>query len=99
MPAAINEILTVSNEIVISERVVTTEWKVVEINEHITERCVRANIEFGPFLQDNRPSGTVLRGTGGSRSMTVWEGEEYDAIRDIWTNADLLNRIQTILEG
>lgn len=100
MPAAaINQVSTINTEIILSERIVTSEWKVREIHENIVNRYVRADIEFGPFIEEEGGIGvTVLRGTSG-RSINVWENEEYDLIRDTWTNADLLAKIQTVLEG
>lgn len=90
MAASINQVATLSNEIVLTERIVTTEWKVTEIHESIENRSVRVNVELGPFVD----------GRGSSRrGFTVWENEEYDTIRDTWTNADLLTKVKQFLEG
>jgi hypothetical protein len=100
MPAAINEVATVSNEIVLAERVVTNEWRVSQIHENVLDRYVRADIELGPFDQDGtRPDGTPRTRGRSNRSIVVWQNDEYDVMRDAWTNADLLQKIQTILES
>jgi hypothetical protein len=91
MPAAINEIATVTTEIVLAERVVTNEWRVDQIQESIRERYVRVDIDLGPFLEEGRGSGR--------RSFVIWQNAEYDEVRDTWTNADLLARVQTLLES
>jgi len=74
---------TASGEIVLSERVVTNAYRVVEIHESIENRFVRVEIELGPFVTEERPNGqTVTRGSG-RRGINVWENEEYDAVRDV----------------
>lgn len=93
MPATIVDNQTLLSEVVLSERVATTEFKVVEIQENITQRYVRAEIELGPFTTVEMPNGeTVTRGTS-RRGVTVWENAEYDAIRDTWANGDLITAI------
>lgn len=90
---------TVSNEIVLSERVTTTEFRVVEIHESIRNRFVRAEVELGPFITETRPDGSVdVRGSS-HRGVTVWENQEYDAVRDTWRNEDLLSVILSKLNG
>lgn len=49
---------------------------------------VRADIEIGSA------PGPVLE-----RSITVWQGEEYLAVRGTWTDQDLYNKIKEILEA
>lgn len=81
---------SVENEIVLSERVVTTEFRIVEIHENIRNRFVRVEVELGPFVTETRPNGeTEIRGSG-RRGVDVWSNAEYDALRDTWTNEDLL---------
>lgn len=90
--------LTSQNEIVLSERVVTTDYRVTEIREHITERYVQVQIELGPFTTVNRGTedNPVMETNGtGRRNINVWSGDEYDAIRDTWTNTDLLAAVAT----
>lgn len=90
---------TVQSEIVLSERVTTNEFRIVEIQESIRNRNVRAEVELGPFITEERPNGeTEVRGSG-RRGVTVWENEAYDAIRDTWTNADLLAAVTAALNG
>lgn len=99
MPATIADIGTVSSEIVLSERRVTNEFLIVEIQEHIKQRFVRAEIELGPFTTETRPDGsTETRGTS-RRGMVVWENTNYDAVRDTWSNADLIAQVTSILNG
>jgi hypothetical protein len=49
-------------------------------------RSVTADIEIGT-------------GPGSRRTLTVWEGEEYLAVRGTWTDQDLYNKIKEILES
>jgi hypothetical protein len=49
-------------------------------------RSVSADIEIGT-------------GPGSRRTLTVWEGEEYLAVRGTWTDQDLYNKIKEILES
>jgi len=95
MPALITDTISSLSEVVLVERRTSSEFKVREIQESIEDRRVRAEIEFGPFVEDDGPISRI-RGSGG-RGITVWEGEEYDAIRDSWTNADLLEAIKAKL--
>lgn len=97
MPS-INQTQGISTEIVLQERLTTTEFMVVEINENIRDRMVRAEIELGPFTSEQRPNGqTFIRGSG-RRDVLVWNDDGYDAIRDTWTNADLLAAVKIKLE-
>lgn len=90
---------TVATEIVLSERVVTNEFVVVEIFESIVNRSVRAEIELGPFVTDTRPDGSTQTRGSSRRGITVWENDAYDAVRDTWRNEDLIARVKTILNG
>lgn len=90
---------TVATEIVLSERVVTNEFVVVEIFESIVNRSVRAEIELGPFVTDTRPDGSTQTRGSSRRGYTVWENDAYDAVRDTWRNEDLIARVKTILNG
>lgn len=88
----IADIGTVSGEIVLSERVVTSEFAITEIVEHIRDRYVRVIIELGPFIDG--PDGTPASRRGSSRRMMViWENEAYDAVRDTWRNEDLIAEV------
>jgi len=91
--------LTLSNELVLAERRVTTEFTIRQIQEHIQDRRVQVEIELGPFTTETFPDGrTETRGSGG-RGVTVWEGDAYDAIRDTWRNQDLMEKVTEILGG
>lgn len=97
MPA-INETQGIASEIVLQERLTTNEFVVVEIHENIRDRNVRAEVELGPFTTDTRPNGqTQVRGSS-RRGIMVWNGGEYDAIRDTWANSDLLAAVKSKLE-
>lgn len=99
MPATIADIGTVNTEIVLSERRVTNEFLILEIHEHIRQRFVNVEIELGPFTTETYPDGsTETRGTS-RRGIVVWENTSYDAVRDTWSNVDLLARITTILNS
>ena len=90
---------TVQSEIVLSERVTTTEFRVVEIHESIQNRFVRAEVELGPFVTEERPNGESETRGSGRRGINVWSGDAYDAVRDTWTNAELLAAVTAALNG
>jgi hypothetical protein len=88
-----------SSEVVLSERSVTTEFKIIEIQEEIDNRKVTVRIELGPFVTEERPNGrNDVRGSG-RRGITVWENEAYDLVRDTWTNTDLITRVTELMNG
>lgn len=90
MPATIADVQPVSKEIVLQERVTTSEFIITEIHESIKNRFVRVEIELGPFTTDTRPNGeTEIRGSG-RRGIIAWDNSAYDAVRDTWTNGDLM---------
>ena len=96
MESSILDSQVIETEIVLQERVVTTEFRVVEIHESIQNRFVRVEIEMGPFISEIRPNGEVETHGSGHRGITVWENEEYDSIREkAWSNADMLAIIKT----
>lgn len=86
---------TTENEIVLSERVVTNEYRIVRIEESIEDRRVEVAVEIGPFVEEQRGDQTVTVAKGGRRRVTVWENEAYEAIRDTWKNEDLLSEVAT----
>jgi len=91
--------LTLENEIVLTERRVTTEFVIRQIQENIQQRRVQVDIELGPFTTETFPDGrTETRGSS-SRGVTVWEAEAYDAIRDTWRNQELMAKLTEILGG
>lgn len=94
---AINNTQGISTEIVLQERVTTTEFRILEIHESIQDRVVRVDVELGPFETVQRPDGGINTRGRGRRGITVWHNEEYDAIRDTWTNADLINVVKSKL--
>lgn len=98
MTDSINSIIPATNEIVLTERIVATEWKIVRVQEDIRDRWVRAEVELGPFVDEPGPGNTTIsRGRGGIRNVMVWQNEDYDAIRDTWTNLDLIAKVKTLM--
>ena len=96
---AITSTLTLNKEVVLSERQVTNEFRIREIQEEVENRRVHVRIELGPFITEERPNGeTETRGSS-TRGINVWENDEYDAIRDTWANADLIAKVTSILNG
>ena len=86
---------TAQNEIVLSERVVTNDYRVVRIEEDVRQRFVRVEVEIGPFIEETFPDGRVnVRGSG-RRGFVIWENDAYDAVRDTWRNEDLLAELAT----
>jgi hypothetical protein len=84
-------------EVIISTPVSTTEFVVKQIQEDIEQKWVRVEIELGPFTTETRPDdSTETRGTS-RRNITVWQGDAYLAIRDTWTNADLLAALPALV--
>ena len=94
----IADIGTLNTEVVLTERIATTEFKVYEIHEYIDQRQVRAEVELGPFTTEEGLLGTQTRGSS-RRGVIVWQGEEYDAVRDTWRNEDLIAAVQTALNA
>lgn len=90
MPAAITDVQAVSKEIVLQERVTTSEFMITEIHENIRNRFVRVEVELGPFTTSTRPNGEEETRGSGRRGLIVWDNADYDAIRDTWTNGDLM---------
>jgi hypothetical protein len=98
MPA-ITDTQAVATEIVLQERVTTTQFIITEIHENIKNGFVRAEVELGPFTTETRPNGnTEVRGSG-RRGVTVWEGAAYTAIRDTWANSDLITAVTAKLNA
>lgn len=89
----------IEREIVLSERVVTSEFRILEIHESIQNRFVRAEIELGPFVTTSRPNGEEETRGSSRQGITIWENESYDQIRDTWRNEDLLAVIKQLLNG
>lgn len=98
MPA-INDVQGITKEIILQERVVTTDFVITDIHESIQNRFVRVEVELGPFTQDTRPNGVVMQRGAGRRNVVVWDNDEYDAIRDTWANSDLVAAVKAKLEA
>lgn len=99
MASNITSVSTLTTEIVITPRVVSTEFKIVEINENVKNRVVRVEVELGPFVTEVGPGGqSEVRGNG-RRSVLAWRGDAYDAVRDTWRNEDLVARVTEELQA
>ena len=94
---SIDSVLKSPTEIVLSERVVTTDFRVSEMHENVANRTVRVDIELGPFVTTIRGDGSSETIGSGRRSILVWQGDAYDAVRDTWNNLDLLAIIPSLL--
>jgi hypothetical protein len=90
---------TIQSEIVLTERVTTNEFRIVQIQENIQNRFVQVEVELGPFVTEERPNGESETRGSGRRGVTVWSGDAYDTVRDTWTNADLLTAVTAALNG
>lgn len=88
---------TLQTEVVLSERVTTTEFKIVEIQESVFQRYVRVEFELGPFTTVQMPNGTEVTRGSSRRGLTVWENDEYDTVRDTWDNTELINAVKAKL--
>lgn len=97
--ATINDTQAITSEIVLQERVTTTEFRIVEIHESIQDRMVRVDVELGPFETVQRPDGATNTRGRGRRGVIAWSNEEYDLIRDTWTNTDLIAAVKAKLES
>ncbi len=95
----ITDVGTLATEIVLTERKVSTEFKITEIHENVQQRQVRAEVELGPFVTDTGPGGNTQTRGASRRGVTVWQDDEYDAVRDTWVNADLIAAVATILNA
>ena len=99
MTTTIVDTLTLDTEIVLSERRVTTEFVIRQVQEDIRNRRVHAEIELGPFTTETYPDGREETRGSGQRGVTVWENDEYDAVRDTWDNAAPMAKLTEILNG
>lgn len=89
--STINTAQALTKEAVVQPKIASTTFRINGYHESVLNRIVVANIEFGPYDDKNKGVGT--------KRITVWEGTAYDAIRDTWTNADLLSTVTTILNA
>lgn len=96
--STIADIGTLATEVVLTERIVTTEFKIYEIHEYIDQKQVRVEVELGPFVTEEGPLGTQTRGSS-RRGVVVWQGDAYDAVRDTWRNEDLIAAVQVALNS
>lgn len=95
--ANITEISALPTAVIITPAASTTEFKIVEIHEYITLRQVTVIVELGPFVTDTGPDLTpILRGVN-RRSVIIWDSVEYDAVRDTWSNKELLSKLSEVL--
>lgn len=95
----IADIGTLNTEVVLTERIATTEFKIYEIHEYINQRQVRVEVELGPFVTEERPGGETEVSGSSRRGVVVWQNEAYDAVRDTWRNEDLIAAVQAALNA
>ena len=95
----IADIGNLSAEVVLTERIATTEFKIVEVHEYIDQQEVRAEVELGPFTTEEGPGGSTRTRGSSRRGLTVWRGDDYVSIRDSWSNADLIAAVTQILNA
>ena len=96
----ITSIQTTSNTMTTRGGMVTTnEYKIIDVQESMKERKVVVTVELGPFTSRVDGRGHyIVEGTG-RRNIVVWSGLAYDAVRDTWTNADLVAKVTEILNN
>ena len=91
----ITDITTINREIVLSERVVTNQFRIIKINEDVAEKRLAVEVQLGPFVTDE--NNTIIR-TGPQFGVNIWEKEEYEQHRDSWTNDQLITATAAKLE-
>jgi len=84
-------------EIILSTPISTTEFVIKQMHEDVEQNWVRVEIELGPFTTETRPDGSTETRGSSRRNITVWQGDDYLAIRDTWNNADLLSVLPTLI--
>lgn len=95
---SITTVQGVTNQIVVQERITTSEFLIQEIVESIEQRSVHVRVQLGPFVDETMPGGKILRRGASIRMINAWNGDDYDAVRDTWTNADLIAVVKSKLE-
>jgi len=91
--------LSLDTEIVLSERQVTSEFVIQQIQEDIRNRRVHVEIELGPFTTETFIDGREEKRGSSRRGITVWDNDEYDTVRDTWNNADLITKVTELLNS
>lgn len=89
---------TLNGNIILAERIVSNEFFVKEVSEKPFELLVTAVIEMGPF-ETREVSGRMITTGTKSRTIVVWEKEDYSQVELIWDNTMLVNRIKEILNS
>lgn len=89
----------INGEIVLTERLATSEFFISEIQESIINRVVRVEVELGPFTVDTRPNGDIIKRGASRRGLVVWEGDEYATIMDTWDNVALITKVTELLSA
>lgn len=93
------DILTFTGEIVLTERIATSEFKIGEIRESTRDKNVVVEVELGPFITEDRPGGETFTRGSSRRGLTLWSGDEYTAIADTWDNNDMIDKIKELLSA
>ena len=94
MPA-ITDIANIDTEIVITERVVTNQFRILKIEENVADNRLQVEVQLGPFVLDE--NNNVVRG-GPQIGVGIWQNEEYMQHRDSWTNDELITAVKAKLE-
>jgi hypothetical protein len=93
---AIHEIKTLDNNVQVRKASHSNEYLLKKINEDFNSKSVSVLVEFGPFKTLDSGFGGYLVGTT-LKNFVIWQGEEYLAICDTWTNNDLLQKLDEII--
>jgi hypothetical protein len=86
------------------QAVTTTSVTVLEVRENYGWNYSTTPNPDGiaPNYGPGRPQSveaTILLGDNAQRTLTVWEGDAYLAVRGSWTDEDLAARITQLLAG
>ena len=87
----------ITGEIVLTERIVSTEYIITDIHESIINKFVRVEVELGPFSEETFPDGSIIKRGSSRRNLNVWNGDDYVAIANTWNNADLITAVHDLL--
>lgn len=91
------DILSFKGEIVLTERTVTNEFKILDIHESIVNKFVNVEVELGPFIEEDRPNGEKFKRGSSRRGLTLWQNDEYLSIADTWDNTAMIKKITELL--
>ena len=84
-------------EVVIQPAVITNDFIITNIHENIKRRIVFVDVEFGPFKENVFDDGRVILNGSHIRKYEIWKDNDYDLIRDTWTNKELIAAATSII--